>query len=102
MQNLKRPISELAESLTRAMVMVLFICSLAYGSNAKGYPTSSHLFAPADASIYLEINDLSSWLGERSHNPLVNYLRAEVNILHAPEAWRRIHTKLGLTSKGDG
>ena len=78
---------------TALLLSTTLICPL-----ATAYPKQSYEFAPKDTSIYLEINHLGSWLGKHAHNPLINYLRAEVNILHAPDAWRHIHNKLELTS----
>jgi len=89
--NLTRPLK------SWALLCLLLICFpvSAWG----GYPKNAHAFAPKDASLYLEINHLNQWLGHQSHNPLVSYLRTEVNVLHANEAWKKIHSQLGLTSE---
>lgn len=55
--------------------------------------------APADANVFVQINDLATLRADWANDPLAKYLQQYMPPHHEPQAWQDIQTMLGLSGE---
>src|SRR5690554_5744298 len=62
-------------------------------------PEEGAAVAPADAAVFIEVEDLAALRAELEEDPLVEYLRDLTPARREPAAWRAIQDALGLSGE---
>jgi hypothetical protein len=79
-------------------IVALVLCTATL-TRAADAPDSPAQLAPADANVYVQINDLAGLRADWANDPLAKYLEQYMPPHHEPQAWQDIQTLMGMSGE---